>query len=442
MSSNSRFFFVLASAAASLGIGNLLFYPYLSFMYGGLFFLPYLAALAVLGIPLLLLEFSIGQHFNKNIVDLFGSIRKWFSGIGWLMIFNSFILMSAMAVMLSWSIIYFFVSFGLQWKSDAKYYFFSKVLQASDGIGDFTNFSLPVFIALALSCLIILFCIRKGFGSIKRTFLIAFPIFTALMIFFLLYSLSLDNALSGVYYFLKPSIKSLLSPSIWLSSFSLAVLSLGLSFGIMPAFARKNDKGFMLGSSFVIAIVEVIVSIAFAFIVFGFIGFLGINKGMNLNNLISSDFWMHFTVLAQALPLFNGPTLLSLLFFLFLSSFLVFGVLSLAYSISNVLVQKFNTKHINAAIIVSGLGFLFGLLFVIKPGFYIMDIVTHFIYYSIMIALLLEVTAVGWFFDVDKLSEHINQASKLKIGGLWRFIIRYFAPLVLLSLLVIQAKSD
>ena len=111
------------------------------------------------------------------------------------------------------------------------------------------------------------------------------------------------------------------------------------------------------------------------------IGFLDINKGMNLNNLISSDFWMHFTVLAQALPLFNGPTLLSLLFFLFLSSFLVFGVLSLAYSISNVLVQKFNTKHINAAIIVSGLGFLFGLLFVIKPGFYIMDIVTHFIYY-------------------------------------------------------------
>ena len=125
---NSRLFVLLLSVAAALGIGNIWLYPYYSFNYTGLFFIPYFIALIVLGIPLLMLEFSIGQYFSKNVVDLFASIRKWFSGIGWLMLFNAFIVMSFSAVILSWHIIYFFVSFGLQWKNDAKSYFLGNVV--------------------------------------------------------------------------------------------------------------------------------------------------------------------------------------------------------------------------------------------------------------------------------------------------------------------------
>ena len=101
MGNNSRFFFVLLGVGAALGIGSVWLYPYLSFRLTGLFFIPYFIALIVLGMPLLMLEFSIGQHFNRNVVDLFASVRKWFSSIGWLMIFNAFIMMSYYAVALS-----------------------------------------------------------------------------------------------------------------------------------------------------------------------------------------------------------------------------------------------------------------------------------------------------------------------------------------------------
>ena len=126
---NSRLFVLLLSVAAAVGIGNIWLYPYYSFSYTGLFFIPYLIALVVLGIPLLLLEFSMGQYFNKNVVDLFASVKKWFSGIGWLMLFNAFIVMSVSAVILSWHIIYFFVSFGLQWETNATSYFFKNVFE-------------------------------------------------------------------------------------------------------------------------------------------------------------------------------------------------------------------------------------------------------------------------------------------------------------------------
>ena len=440
MGNNSRFFFVLLSVASAIGIGNIWIYPYFSFKYTGLFFIPYLIALIVLGFPLLMLEFSIGQYFNKNIVDLFASVRKWFSSIGWLMLFNAFIVMSFYAVLLSWHVIYFFVSFGLQWKNDAKEYFFNNVLQASDGFNDFTQFSLPVFLALITAWIIVFLYVRNGFESIKRGFLITFPVFIVLMLFFLLYSLTLDNALTGVYSFLKPGFGSLFNLDVWLASFSLAIVSLGLSFGIIPAFARKSGKGFIAGASSIIAVFEILTSIAVGFILFGILGFLSMKQGSGL--LAFSDFDSSFTILTQALPFFYRPTLLSILFFIFLSIFFIFGAASLAYAISHVLVHKFKTKRVNAAIFVAGFGFLFGLLFIINPGFYIMDIVSHFVYYNILIAILLEVLAIGWFFDSENISNHINQYSILKIGYMWRFFIRYLIPLILLLLIFYQAKSD
>lgn len=442
MAGNSRFFFVLLSAGAAVGLGNIWLYPYFSYKLTGLFFIPYIIALLLLGIPMLMLEFSIGQHFSKNVVDLFASIRKGFSFIGWLMVFNAFIVMGFFAVLLSWHIIYFFASFGLQWKHDAKSYFFHNVLQASEGFRNFTQFSLPVFIALILAWIVIFFFIRKGHESMKKGFLTVFPVFLVLIFLFLLYSLALDNALPGVYAFLNPSFSSLLDLDVWIAAFSLAAVSLGMSFGIMPALAEKSGKGFMIGNSFIVAVFEVLASIAIGFMLFAILGFLSMKQGIGLDRLAFSDFGSPFAVLAQALPYFHYPTLLSLLFFAFLSVFFVFGTASLAYSITHVLVHKFNTKHRSAAIIVAGFGFLFGLLFIIKPGFYIMDIASHFVYYNILAALLIEALAVGWFLKAETISSHISQYSILKIGKLWGFFIKYAVPLVLLLLLFFQLKSD
>lgn len=441
MGNNSRLYFILAASGAAIGLGNMWLYSFFSFKFTGLFFIAYLIALCVLGVPLLMLEFSIGQYFNKNVVDAFASIRKWFSAIGWLMVFNAFIVMSIYAVILSWHIIYFFVPFGTQWKSDPRAYFFNNVLQSSSAMSNLAQFSLHVFVALLLAWAIIFFCTRKGFESIKKYFLIIFPIFISLMFLFMLYSLSLENALAGVHLFLKPSFKSLLNFDVWAASFSLAMQSLGLSFGIMHIVARKSGKGFIVGNSFIVIIFKLLASIAMGLIIFGILGFLSMKHSLISYDPSSFDYGSSFTILAQAVPFFK-PAFLGILFFIFLSAVFMLGACSLAYSISAVLAQKFNTKQSNAAIILIGFGFLFSFLFIIKPGFYIMDIMGHFVYYNILIIALLETLAVGWFFDLQKISDYINFYSALKIGGIWKFIIRYVLPLILLWLFLVQAKSD
>ena len=442
MGNNSRFFFVALSISAALGLGDVWLFPYLSNKNSGLFVIPYLVALIVAGVPLLLLEFSIGQYFNKNVIDLFSSIKKWFSGIGWLMIINAFIVMSFSAVVLSWYIVYFFVSFGLQWKGDANAYFFNNVIQISNGFRNFSRLSLPLFIGLIIAWVLIFVFIKNGYESIRKWFPATLLLFVVLMLFFFVRFLNLNNALTGIYAFIKPNLKSLYDFRTWKSAFSLAILTLGLSFGIMPAIARKGNKGFMFGNSLLIIAFKLLTGIAMGFILFAILGFMSAEKTVSLDRLVFTGYSPVFTVLAQSLPLFPNPTLLSLMFFIFLGIIFMLGVSSLAYSILHVIVHKFNTKHRNAAILISGFGFLGGLLFIIRPGFYILDIVSHFVYYNIIIAILLEVLAVGWFFDSEKISDYINHYSVLKIGEAWRFAIRYIIPPILLLLLFIQIKSD
>ena len=53
--------FVLTAIGSAIGLGNFWRFPYLSYKYGGaVFFIPYLLCLFLIGIPMMLLELSMG----------------------------------------------------------------------------------------------------------------------------------------------------------------------------------------------------------------------------------------------------------------------------------------------------------------------------------------------------------------------------------------------
>jgi len=56
--------FVLAAIGSAIGLGNFWRFPYLCYKWGGAtFFIPYLGCLFFIGIPMLMLEFTLGQKF-------------------------------------------------------------------------------------------------------------------------------------------------------------------------------------------------------------------------------------------------------------------------------------------------------------------------------------------------------------------------------------------
>lgn len=58
---NSNKDFVIASIGSAIGIGNLWRFPYLCYKWGGaIFFIPYLLSLFLIGLPMMMLEFTLG----------------------------------------------------------------------------------------------------------------------------------------------------------------------------------------------------------------------------------------------------------------------------------------------------------------------------------------------------------------------------------------------
>src|SRR5690606_4089265 len=104
---NSSFVFVLAAIGSAIGIGNFWRFPYLTYEYGGgAFLIPFLIAFVIVGLPLMILEFAVGQKFQKSAVKAFESIKKGFGVIGVLAVSISFIIMTYYAIILAWSLKY------------------------------------------------------------------------------------------------------------------------------------------------------------------------------------------------------------------------------------------------------------------------------------------------------------------------------------------------
>ncbi len=79
----SRFSFILAAMGGAVGIGNLMRYPSIAAQnYGLQWFIPYLTALLIVGIPLLALEISLGQAMRGGGVVAYGSVNRRLRGLG------------------------------------------------------------------------------------------------------------------------------------------------------------------------------------------------------------------------------------------------------------------------------------------------------------------------------------------------------------------------
>ncbi|TNN29865.1 Sodium-dependent neutral amino acid transporter B(0)AT1 [Liparis tanakae] len=75
--------YLLTCLGVCVGLGNVWRFPYLCQSHGGgAFMIPFLILLVLEGIPLVHLEFAIGQRLRKGSLGVWSSINPYLTGVG------------------------------------------------------------------------------------------------------------------------------------------------------------------------------------------------------------------------------------------------------------------------------------------------------------------------------------------------------------------------
>ncbi len=110
---SSRLIFVLAAAGSAVGLGNVWKFPYITGEYGGgAFVLVYLLCIALIGLPVMMVEILLGRRGRQSPINTMktlakeeGTTRAW-SWIGWSGVISGFLILSFYSVIAGWALAY------------------------------------------------------------------------------------------------------------------------------------------------------------------------------------------------------------------------------------------------------------------------------------------------------------------------------------------------
>ena len=198
---SSRLGFILLSAGCAIGLGNVYRFPISTGSYGGaLFVLIYIGFLILLGIPTMTAELSVGRGSQRSIATSFEVLERpgqkwhWMKYIG---ISGNYLLMMFYNTISGWMLVYF-----------VKYLNGSILTEHGDeALGQvFGNMitNTPLMLLCTFAVIVICFAIcsfglQNGVEKITKVMMVAL---LGLMVFLVVYSLTLDNAAEGLRFYL------------------------------------------------------------------------------------------------------------------------------------------------------------------------------------------------------------------------------------------------
>ncbi|GAF64935.1 putative transporter [Bacillus sp. TS-2] len=433
--------FILAAIGSAVGLGNIWRFPYVAYENGGgAFFLPYLFALLTAGIPLLIMEFTLGQKYRGSAPLTYARLNKKTEWIGWWQVAISFVISTFYAVIIAWAIAYTFFSIRLSWGNNPEQFLQESYLQISNP-GEFgslvPNVLIPLVIIWVVTLLIMFKGIKRGIELANR---ICLPILLIMFLTLVIRALTLEGAALGLESFFNPDWEKMKDPSVWIAAYGHIFFSLSVGFAIMityssylPKKSDINNNAFI--TSFTNSSFELLAGIG----VFAALGFMATQAGVSVDEVASAGITLAFVVFPEIInsfPGFNG-------FFgvLFFGSLVMAGITSLISIIETYIAgiqDKFKVSRTKAVIFGGGLSALVSLLYATQGGLFLLDTVDYFVnQFGIAVAGLVSVIVVAWFLKkLPDLQQHTNSMSDFKIGIWWRICLGVVTPVILGYMLI------
>lgn len=454
----SKFGFLMAAIGSAVGLGNIWRFSYVAYDNGGAaFMIPYVVAILVAGIPILIVEYGLGHKERGSApLSFYRGSKKW-EGIGWWMPTIATIGINLFyAVVMAWCLRYIMFSFDLSWGANTEAFFFGEFLNikadlVKPGNSPFAFGTINWDILLSTGfvwffCWII--CFREVNKGIEKACTIFMPLLFILTSILVIWSLTLDGAWDGVKaYLFDVHMEKLASIDTWAAAFGQIFFSLSLGFGIMITYASYLPKKVNITKSALITTVcNCGYSVFAGFAVFATLGFMANAKGVPVAEVVKAGPALAFVTYPEAinqLP-FGNSAFGVLFFFTLLVAGLSSGI-SLIEALTCAIVDKFKFSRGKVVTFICGMGFFGSIVFTTQAGLLVLDIVDHFVnQYGLLVGGLLECLFVGWVVKAKVINKHINDSADtgMRLPKVWNFLVKFVCPVILGSILVAAFYND
>jgi len=448
----SRVGLILAMAGNAVGLGNFLRFPVQAVQNGGgAFIIPYLICFLLMGIPLLWIEWSMGRFGGKHghhstpfILNAMNRFPLW-KYIGVFGIWTNIAVASYYCYLESWTLSYVFHSLtgsfsGLS--QEAVSNFFNDYVSLGT-----STFGIPyepiVFfvICLLLNTWILSQGLAEGVERVAKIgmpLLILFGIFLAYKGFTITAGEngSINSSSVGLNFLWTPNFDKLWSPSVWLAAAGQIFFTLSVGMGTVQCYASyvrpKDDIALnAMSAGWMNEFVEVVLGGAILIPIS--IGYLGIDRVTEL--VQSGGLGLGFRTLpylfyqwGDVLGAISGMMWFGLLFFAGITSSLAMGTPWIGF-----LQDEFNWDRKPAAWSFGLIVLLLGMPTVLYFHYGVFD---EYDYWagtvSLVVFALFESILFAWIFGMDKGWQEITSGADIKIPGIYKFIIKFVTPLLLL----------
>lgn len=310
---SSRLGFILISAGCAIGLGNVWRFPYITGQYGGgVFVLIYLFFLIAMGLPVVIMEFSMGRASQKSMAKSYETLEP--KGSKWhihkyFAIAGNYILMMFYTTVGGWMIAYFYKMLkGDFVNADSQ--------QISQIFTDLTTNRNEMIVWMLIICaigfLICSFGLEKGVEKITKPMMVCL---LGIMIVLVVRAMTLPNAMSGLEFYLKPDFSKVKEAGIGnviFAAMGQSFFTLSIGIGALSIFGSYIDKKRSLtGEALSVLVLDTIVAIMSGLIIFPACFAFDINPGEGPG--------LVFVTLPNVFNEMAGSRIWGTLFFLFMT---------------------------------------------------------------------------------------------------------------------------
>ncbi len=408
---------------------------------GGAFLIPYIIAIFLLGIPMLMLEGLIGYKWKLPLVSAYNKVLGQKGKIlGWLSVIACLTIGAFYIVLTAYSAAYTYFAATKQIPPDSKSFFLNEFLKTTEGIHQFGTLSWPVlFATICVTIITYLVMVRNIRDGIEKICTFFMPLLAFIMASFAISTLFLPGGIYAIKYYLTPDFSKLNNPTLWRDVFGQLFFSLSLGLGIIVGYSRHTDKKTNVARAmFWVTFGDFAVSFISGLAIFGFLAHISYTQHIPFDKILVSDstFEIGFILFPKILQSFGEywAQIIGTIFFFCIFIAGITGVFSISESIVGNVENEFSMSRKKAVTITMFLILISACLFCFGNATHIIDALA-----PMVLGINMLIGGLALIFTFQYACPSVQQDSIWYHGSKPNFFsicIRYIGPILLIIILI------